>query len=138
MKMQMDSYFQRLLASWKAREGTLPKVAVIGDEDRSIYEGEPDQYGYIQWRPKEKTTLTDLRPIEHAMEKLLHPSIHEYLNSYWFGSMEGKYNGLGITLMPVLPGLELEWFLRRLVGYKGPMTIAWTMCPSVQSSTAAW
>jgi hypothetical protein len=118
MIREMESYFERLASSWRQRGSALPRVAVTGDEQPLIYEGAPDEFGYVQWRPTKKTIQTDLTPIEDAIEKPLHPSIKDYWNSYWFGELAGKYGKLGITLMPVLPGIELQSFLTQLVGYK--------------------
>jgi len=118
MIQEMESYFERLLASWKRREGTLPQCAITHDEQPLIYESKPDENGMVLWKPKRKTTHTDFKPVEDAIEKPLPSSIKDYFNSYWFASLDGKYQGLGISLMPVLPGIELRSFLTKLVGYK--------------------
>ena len=114
----MENYFERLRASWKDREGTLPKAAVDEDAQPLIYVGEPDEEGYVEWRATRKTVSTDLGPVEEATGQSIHPSVREYLNSYWFAELFGKYGGVGVTLAPVLPGLELTSFLTSLAGYK--------------------
>jgi hypothetical protein len=118
MNIEMEAYFKRLLSSWQRRGSALPKIAPGDGEQPLIYEGPPDEYGYVSWRPAKKTVYTDLTPVESAIEMPVHPSVKDYLNSYWFAEMAGKYGNLGITLMPVLPGIELQSFLAKLVGYK--------------------
>jgi hypothetical protein len=108
MREAMDAYFGWLLAAWKEKFGTLPKVPYDDTVDPVIYDGEPDEDEWISWRPLPKTTRDDLRILERKFATSLPRSLDDYFNTYWFCSLGGHYRGVGVDLRPVLPGHGIQ------------------------------
>lgn len=94
------------------------KTPVTEELNSIIYEGEVDDEDYITWKPVEKTTLHDVKYLEENLEVVLHKSINEYFNSYWFADLDGFLNDFYIKLGAVLPNFEFDSFRVTLEGYK--------------------
>lgn len=118
MKAEMSEYFRNLLEVWQAKHGGLPSIPYDEEVEPFIYSGEPDEEGWISWRPVEKTGAHDMADVEEESGLLLHPSVKEYFNCFWFCSLGGRAHGRAVQLEPVRPGVELEDFTRNLRGYK--------------------
>jgi len=116
IKDAMQRYFKRLEDTYLA-VGELPRFERDPNVADFIYQSEPDTYGYSTWKATEKSTHHDLHAIAPDLG-LLHPSIQEYFNSWWFCALDGRFDNFGISLIPVLPGVELESFIASARAYK--------------------
>jgi hypothetical protein len=112
----MRKYFDRLIAAYAAAGAEL-RAERDPDAEPFIYQGEPDSFGMSGWRPVEKTVRHDLAALAPDLGPL-HSSIDEYFNSWWFCALEGQFDSFGLTLTPVVPGIELNSFLASARAYK--------------------
>lgn len=115
----MSEYFRILLEVWQAKHGGLPVTPYDEEVESFIYGGEPDEEGWVSWRPVEKQDEDDMADVERELGVALHPSVKEYFNCFWFCSLGGRAHGHAVQLEPVQPGVGLEDFVRNLRGYKG-------------------
>jgi len=118
MKSEMTRYFEWLLQSWQQLNKTLPKIPRDEEAEQSLYVGEPDEAGWVCWKPVEKTVTHDLSGIEEELGTEMHASVDEYFNCYWFCALGGKYKSHSVQLEAVLPGIELRSFVSKLASYK--------------------
>lgn len=118
LAVALSEYFSRLLHSWEKKFGSLPKIPWQEGVDPKIYQGQPDENGWVTWSPLQKHEHTDLSKLEDIAECQLHSSFHTYLNSFWFCNVGGEYNSYHIDLEPVLPSIELEDWTSTLLQYK--------------------
>ena len=118
MKEAMKDLFDRLLGSWEKSGLGLPRAPWDPDVEPFIWQSEPDENEWAAWRPVEKTVHHDLAAVAPDLEPL-HPSVQEYFNSWWFCALDGRLGEHGLSLTRVLPGFELESFLRDARGYRG-------------------
>lgn len=116
MKESMREYFGRLLRAYGEHGSGLPRVPWDPDVDPRMWVDPPDEHGYATWRPLEKDVRHDLSATAPDLGPF-HPSIDAYFNSWWFGSMAGGFADRGLTLIPVMPGIELDSFLADARGY---------------------
>jgi hypothetical protein len=116
MKEAMRKYFDRLMASYAAA-GKVPRCERDPDAEPLIYDGEPDANAMVAWHPVEKNVQHDLDALAPDLAPQ-HDSIQQYFNSWWFCSLEGKFQTYGLSLMSVVPGIELDSFLLLARGYK--------------------
>jgi Syd protein (SUKH-2) len=116
MREAMRRYFDTLLRAYASQGSGLPRAAWDPDVDPRIWRSPPDEFGYAEWLPIEKDVRHEISDVAPDLG-VLHPSIDAYFNSWWFCSMEGGFGGRGITLMPVMPGIELDSFLLQARGY---------------------
>lgn len=116
MKDAMTAYFDRLMHQWASVDGGLPRGPWNPDADPQMYCSSPDRDEYVTWRPIEKIARHDLVSMAPHLEHV-HPSIDEYFNTYWFCSLEGQLGAHGISLEPVVRGVELESFVMTARGY---------------------
>ncbi|MGA8943075.1 MAG: SecY-interacting protein Syd [Thermoactinomyces sp.] len=72
---------------------------------------EVDEEGNVSWKLMEKHKNHDLTGLENQLGVVLHPSIKEYFNSYWFASLDGFIGKHYIRLEAVLPNIELDSFI---------------------------
>jgi SecY interacting protein Syd len=117
VKEAMSGYFDRLLQAWRERGQEWPITPWDEDVDPIVYVGEPDESEMIQWRPVEKSSTSDLEPLEAIRGAPISGDLHEYFNSYWFCAMGGRYDEHAVQLEPVLPGAELDSVERNYGGY---------------------
>ncbi|MED1790092.1 SecY-interacting protein Syd [Brevibacillus laterosporus] len=117
MKEIMSQYFDRFGKKWKEYNNTLPQIAWDEEVDPFIYLGEKDEYGYISWLPIEKETITNFKDFESNAGVVLHHSLKQYFNSFWFLELAGWIATYNINLHPVVPGIEPEKFLTGLIDY---------------------
>jgi hypothetical protein len=118
MKKAMKTYFSRRKAAYDQGAAFLFKTPRLEEVGPLIYEGEEDEEGCISWKPVEKHTIHDFTELENQMGAVLHPSIKQYFNSYWFAELDGFIENDYIQLEPVLPRIELDGFAYMLKGYK--------------------
>lgn len=116
MKDEMAAFFDRLQQRHADAGLDLPRAPWDPDVATWMWQDDPDEDEYAPWRPIEKTTEHDLDAAAPDLAPF-HPSLHAYFNSWWFAAAEGQVGGYGLTLMPVLPGLELDEFLATARGY---------------------
>lgn len=116
MNDEMRAYFDRLIAAWEAAGEGLPRVPWDPDADPLLWQSEPDENEYVTWRPLPKTERHDVAAAAPDLAPL-HPSLDAYFNAWWFAALEGRLGDYGITLLPVLPGRELDTFLAQARGY---------------------
>lgn len=57
MKEVMKDYFEKFIDKWMEYNKSLPQIAWNEDVDEFIYSGEEDEYGYISWKPIEKSGI---------------------------------------------------------------------------------
>lgn len=118
MKSAIKEFFDRTFRKWEDGGFGLPTAPWRADVDPSIWQGPPNDEGYAPWRPLEKTVRHDLAALAPDLGPL-HPSLDAYFNSWWFCALEGAHGPYGISLEVVLPGIELDSFLRKARGYAG-------------------
>lgn len=116
MKDAFKDYLDRLVAKHAQVTGGLPTHPWDPDVDPSFWQGPPNKSKWLPWRPIEKTTKEDF---DRRLSGLgpLHPSVDEYLNSYWFGVVDGAIGSWGLTLDASLPGLWPESFVEQAKSY---------------------
>lgn len=111
IKQVMSRYFKEYFDYWYDKYGTLPKVPWDEDISSLLYQSEPDEEGYVYWKPKLKDIHENFEYIEEILGINVNNSIKEYFNSYWFLNLEGFYNTKRISLEPVEPDKNvLEYF----------------------------
>lgn len=60
-----------------------------------------------------------LQRLELEVGLTFHPSLREFLSSYWFGAIGGYFRGVrGVQLDPVVPDQEPTALLQRIRGYQ--------------------
>ena len=107
----MAAYFARRTA------GSRPLVSAdTEDVDPLLFVGPPDEDGYVEWRPQAKSDAFDFSEIERRAGVMLHPSIKDYYNAFWFLEMGGKLRTGNATLDPVRPGVGLADLEAKLFG----------------------
>jgi hypothetical protein len=116
VKKEMRDYFDRLQKAWQETQGSLPMTPWDETADPLIYVGEPGEDEWVAWQPKEKTVVHRLDKLEKRVGVSFHPSIHEYFNSYWFCLFGGVAGGYAVSLLPVVPGAELDAFTSQVLG----------------------
>ncbi|KOY15996.1 Syd protein [Paenibacillus xylanivorans] len=118
MQISMRNYFELRLQRYNEGVNFLftteynQKVASI------IYQGEINDDGEIGWKPVVKNELHSLDTLEEKFNCKFYSSIYDYFNSYWFADLDGFIDGRYVSLEPVLPGMELKSFEKKLQGYK--------------------
>lgn len=117
MKEAMRVFFERLVRAWEQTDSGLPRAPWDPDAQPFIWQSEPDENEWATWRPQEKTILHDLAEVAPDLGRL-HPSINDYFNAWWFCALEGGAGEHSLSLNPVIPGLELQSFLRNARGYR--------------------
>jgi|GEM_PF-763231 len=118
IQVSMRNYFELRLQRYNEGVNFLftteynQKVASI------IYQGEINDDGEIGWKPVVKNETHSLDALEEKFNCKFYTSIYDYFNSYWFADLDGFIDGRYINLEPVLPGMELNSFEKKLQGYK--------------------
>ena len=119
MKSSMERCFRRW-AAVSARLGSpeLPPWPWDPDIEPFIWVGDPTASGWCAWRPVPKTRDAVLAGAAPALPPM-HPSLDAYFNSFWFCTLEGPAKGRdhAVTLDGVMPGIELDAFLRNARSY---------------------
>lgn len=110
MKEAMSRYFDRLFRAYAEQGVGLPRAPFDPAVDPRIWQSPPDEEGYAAWGPLEKTVRHDIAALTPDLSPL-HPSIDEYFNSWWFCSLDGGFGAYRMSLLPVMPSVELDSFL---------------------------
>jgi hypothetical protein len=112
----MGDFFDRMMRTWQAAGRGLPRLPWDPDVDQSFYQSAPDASEWSTWRPVKKSVRHDLAALAPDLGPI-HPSIDAYVNSFWFGPIDGHLGPWALTLEPILPGLELDSLLAKARGY---------------------
>lgn len=94
LKTYLDKYFE----CYKNYTGTYPTIPYEEDEKSSLWYGEADEEGYIQWIYKEKDRQTNFSDLEDALDLILPDAAKEFYNSYYFLQLQGFYHGESVRL----------------------------------------
>jgi SecY interacting protein Syd len=116
MKQTMQRYFERTFAQQAPGAGGALRCPWDPDVEAWFWVDGPDDDDWAAWRPVEKHRLHDLATAAPDLPAI-HRSLHDYFNSWWFCTLEGAVGQYGVTLEPVLPGLELDSFVMKARGY---------------------
>lgn len=116
VKEAMRGFFDRMMRQWEETGLGLPRAPWDPDVDAWFWQSPADEDEYATWRPVEKTEHHDVGQLGPGL-RALHPSVDAYFNSWWFAALEGQLGRYGITMMPVLPGIELNNLLLQARGY---------------------
>lgn len=111
IKEAMAAYFGRF-----PKDTPFFKTCDTDDVDPRLFSGEPDEDGYVRWVPAAKVDPTDLSELERRAGSVIHPSIKDYFNTFWFMAMGGRFADARVTLDPVVPGRDLADLEQRLFG----------------------
>jgi len=114
----MTTYFDRLLAHWAHRFGSLPKVPRPENSAHPMFVQPPDAEDWIQWKPVARTSHDELLAVEAELGVSLHPSLQDLWGSYWFGDIGGRFKRWFVELDGVYPEDETYDLRARLVGYR--------------------
>jgi len=114
MKHEIQSYFERLFKRLNQEGKKYPIISNLKGEQNVTLISEPDESGWCQWQPVEKTEFTSFELLEEKYGFKFHQSIKDYYNQYWFYEIYGKmyikeqkrYDI--IELERVLPGREIN------------------------------
>lgn len=117
MKEVIKAYFERFVDKWMEYNNSLPKIVWNEDVAEFIYSGTEDEYGYISWKPMEKSMKFNFDEIEGQYNVQLHNSVKEYFNSYWFLELTGWISSYNVNLHPVIPGIEPDYFISLVKDY---------------------
>ena len=89
MKKLILNYLKKYFNYWQHKTGFLPKVPFDEEADTTLYIGEVDEYGYIQWMYQENTEEVDFKKWENEVKGELRNEIKEYISSYKFLELVG-------------------------------------------------
>lgn len=118
LRSVMRAYFTALVGNWRERNGTFPKAPWLEEADPSIYVGEPDDAGWVQWLPKEKAVREDFGAVEGRWGVQIHSSVREYFDSFWFCVLGGTFSSRAVQLEPMIPGIGLAEWQQKVQGYR--------------------
>ena len=117
----MKKAFDYLFETWNLiaeHDEMFSKTPYEEDVSDFIYKGKINDEGWISWKPIEKTKETDASPLQELIESEIHNDFKEYLNSYWFMSLDGFYNNEYLWLFPIKPNKEMKDILFYTKAYK--------------------
>lgn len=78
----------------------------LDDSLKSLTYGGKDSEGYIRWKPQEIKGRKNFDELEGELGFGLRLELKDYLNSYWFITLQGFYNGYEVVLDSVTPNKE--------------------------------
>jgi SecY interacting protein Syd len=114
----MKMYFERLLAHWAHRFGSLPKVPRPEESDHPMFVQPPDAEDWIQWRPVPRSSQEEVLELERELGLQFHPTLKDLWGSYWFADVGGRFNDRFVELDGVYPGHGGFGLRETLVGYQ--------------------
>lgn len=118
IKTALERYFKELMNVWETKYGTYPKAPWDEEMDPLLYISNPDEEGYVYWKPIEKNKIDNFIEIEKEISMNIHNAIKEYFNSYWFLYIQGFYGARLVNLEPVEPGKSIVEFIRIMKRYE--------------------
>ena len=85
IKEAMKEYFEKQANNHISKYNSLPMVPYQTEKKTLIYKDAPDEEEWIQWKPVHAKTIS----VKH-----LCPILTQFYSSYYYGSLEGNYNGV--------------------------------------------
>lgn len=113
----MGNFFEKMLTGYKKTSQGLPMAPKVEVNDNRIFIGEVEEEGWSRWKPIIKDYEEEFEEIEKLLNADVNKDIKEYFNSYWFIQLEGTFKKWDINLQPVIPGVELKEFVKKLKEY---------------------
>lgn len=95
----------------------LPQIGVPHGASDGIFVGKENN-GLVRWRPRVKDEYFDLIQLEINSGIIVHQSVKDLLNSWWFGFLRIQIGDLFFELDSIIPGNYKSSFLLRLLGYR--------------------
>ncbi|MBR6599129.1 MAG: SecY-interacting protein Syd [Oscillospiraceae bacterium] len=111
MKEAFETFFEEMckkyIPSIPYREGIVSKELLLLDTLKG---------GYAEWRPRLQEEKISFEKIEEELGFTIHPQIKEFLNTYWFRTLEAKMEvcekKISFTLMQLIPGTRFDELIR--------------------------
>jgi hypothetical protein len=108
----MQGYFERLMARWQ-EIGTSPKVPLEeGVTSTAVVRVDEDE-GMLEWEPTVIADRTEL-----SLPSGVHDSVREYLSSYWFFSLGGRFGEYLVELEAVPEPSAIDEYNALLADYR--------------------
>jgi len=114
LKHEIHSYFERLFKRLRNENKKRPIVSNLKGDKNIVLTSAPDDGGWSEWQPVEKSERTSFEPLETKYGITFHKDIKDYYNQYWFYEIYGKIyieaqkrNDI-VELERVLPNRELK------------------------------
>lgn len=108
IKDELRVYFRNREDDYNKGNAYVYKTPYDSDYDdiSSVTFGEIDSGGWVEWRPKEVEDCNEIEVCEEYLGLKFGKDLKEYLNSYRFIDIEGKYKVYNIVMTPLLKGMN--------------------------------
>ena len=90
MKQEIHAYFERLFKRLRTENKKRPIVSNLKGDKNLILVSDPDDSGWCEWQPVEKSETTLFSSLEDKYGIEFHKDIKDYYNQYWFYEIYGK------------------------------------------------
>ena len=119
MKEAFETFFEEMcrncIPGVPYKEGFVSKELILLDT--------LNKNGYAEWRPRLQEDKISFEKIEEELGFKIHPQIKEFLNTYWFRTLEAKMEvcekKISFTLMQLIPGTRFDELIRTRFNYSG-------------------
>ncbi len=119
MKEAFETFFEEMcrncIPGVPYKEGFVSKELLLLDT--------LNKNGYAEWRPRLQEDKISFEKIEEELGFKIHPQIKEFLNTYWFRTLEAKMEvcekKISFTLMQLIPGTRFDELIRTRFNYSG-------------------
>lgn len=107
-KLALDSYYRKLIEEYRQEMDTVPMAEMIEGVNPGMILSEPDEYGYVSWKPVMQEKAVNWRSIEEKLAIRIKDDLKSYFATYFFMHLDGIYHGVLLDFIPINGTTEIE------------------------------